>query len=202
MTYYCFKRIEPIQIEISKLIFKKEKNGKLNENEKMRLDKGNKIGILYSTKKLLYEGNKKNKNNFPPKKQKKSVYEEYNSEKNKNTEHFDLIDCSPKEKNKQSLKSHFKKKNVKIINKKYGNSNSVILSENNFSPSKFKKGKSETTQKNKKLSKKKYENDSLSDNENMETLSIRFEDYDNFELNNLDYIPACEIDKRSFFVSY
>ena len=37
-------------------------------------------------------------------------------EKNKNTEHFDLIDSSPKEKNKQSLKSHFKKKNVKIIN--------------------------------------------------------------------------------------
>ena len=36
----------------------------------------------------------------------------------------------------------------------------------------------------------------------LENKSLNLEDYDNFELNNLDYIPACEIDKRSFCRTY
>ena len=36
----------------------------------------------------------------------------------------------------------------------------------------------------------------------LENKQLEFKDYDNFELNNLDYIPACEIDKRSFCRTY
>ena len=35
-----------------------------------------------------------------------------------------------------------------------------------------------------------------------EETSLKFEDLDDFELNNLDFIPAYDIDKRSFFKTY
>ena len=35
-----------------------------------------------------------------------------------------------------------------------------------------------------------------------ETLSLKSENFDDFELNNLDYIPACDYDKRSFIKTY
>ena len=55
---------------------------------------------------------------------------------------------------------------------------------------------------NKKLNRKTSNiNLELKDN-NLENKSPNFEDYDNFELNNLDYIPACEIDQRSFCRTY
>ena len=100
---------------------------------------------------------------------------------------------------------------MKASNKKYAKSNSVIEMQNNYIISKFKESKinkvtkdedlmNDMIQTNKKLKTRKEEIISDYNDENMEAFGP--EDYDNFELNNLDYLPACEVDQRSFFVTY
>ena len=61
---------------------------------------------------------------------------------------------------------------------------------------------SDDNQTNKRLNEKISTNNLEMKDKALENKSPNFEDYDNFELNNLDYIPACEIDKRSFCRTY
>ena len=211
MIYYVYQGISPIRISISKIIFKKEKTDISNKNQGTKSEKRNKVGTSYSRKTLIYEEDKNKSVKYPPKKRKQSDLEVCKTDKNKNTEHFDLIDSSTKRKEDTNIKSYLKKKNMKASSKKYAKSNSVIEMQNNYKISKFKESKinkvtkdedlmNDMIQTNKKLKTKKEEIISDYNDENMEAFGP--EDYDNFELNNLDYLPACEVDQRSFFVTY
>ena len=53
-----------------------------------------------------------------------------------------------------------------------------------------------------KLNEDKLDNNLEIKNKNFQESPLINEKLDNFELNNLDYIPACELDKRSFIKTY
>ena len=196
LILYICKDNTQIKVSIAKIIFRKNSSSKLSEDETLEQENSSKKDKKKSLK-------------FPPKKRNKNNSVVINSEYNKKTDKIELIESSPEKSNKQNIANYLKQKKQKKIEKhrtkSVTNSNQQILGISKFNNKSSKKDK---IQSDESLTSKKYEGNKqqiiskIGEKNNIETLSLKHGDYDNFELNNLEYIPACEHDKRSFFVSY
>ena len=186
MIYYCQKEINPLKVEISKMIFDEQNKEKMEEYNRFSLKQYKDIKKEEKGKNILNRNNKKKKSkkgkkgNYPPKKQMVKVVPNYMSvEKFKQTENsnskWEVLDNN----NKLNIKE--KKGRMSKINANKGNNKGY---RNNFIASK-------------------KTNLRLKDDENEEnTDSELSKQLDNFELNNLDYEKACELDKRGFCKTY
>ena len=189
MIYYCQKEINPLKVEISKMIFDEQNKEKMEEYNRFSLkqykdikkeEKGKNILNRKNTKKKSKKGKK---GNYPPKKQMVKIVPNYMSvEKFKQTENsnskWEVLDNN----NKLNIKE--KKGRISKINANKGNKINNKGYRNNFIASK-------------------KTNLRLKDDENEEnTDSELSKQLDNFELNNLDYEKACELDKRGFCKTY
>ena len=175
MIYYCFKEITPIKIKISKIIFEEQNKDMLKE---INLSK-------FAGKKHKPKGKVKfkedSKINYPPKKSGKvrKVKKDmtiYNN--NLITENIDLIvesKSTKSTKHKQKRRAHQlpKPSEKELIHKD---------------------AKSEATR---VIRKKKHENE-----KDMEKSLSKNKILDDFELNNLEYVEACEYDKRTCLKTY
>ena len=190
MIFYSHKEINPLKVEISKILFveqNKEEKIKFNKFEKKQFQQYQSVKIKEKVKPNAKRYSKKKGNN-PPKKQiaKKpnafSVEEEINQTESEsyNTQVFgkgSRTDLKNRKTNlpKKATKSKFysPKNNKKNNELKLSNYN-----ENKNTVDKFyeHKNEGELQQKEKRL--------------------------DHFELNNLDYDEACELDKRGFCTTY
>ena len=189
MIYYCQKEINPLKVEISKMIFDEQNKEKMEEYNRFSLKQYKDIKKEEKGKNILNRNNKKKKSkkgkkgNYPPKKQMVKVVPNYMSvEKFKQTENSnskrEVID---KNNNNNKLNIKEKKGRMSKINANKGNNKGY---RNNFIASK-------------------KTNLRLKDDENEEnTDSELSKQLDNFELNNLDYEKACELDKRGFCKTY
>ena len=207
---YILKDIAPLKIYISKLLFK---NNSLesNINQIIQNDKTNKIdkNKTKSKNNLLNDKSKNKKINikYPPKK--KSIKLEKDiSNKNKSNEKLVLINSFSKRKNEKNLTNNLMTKNIRKKDKKMtkdvkklNNNNLEIFQIKNKNKRNNSIIKNEIQSAN-KLSLKTSNTYLKIKDKILENKSLNLEDYDNFELNNLDYIPACEIDKRSFCRTY
>ena len=184
MIYYCHKEINPLKVEISKIIFE--------ESNKEEKEKYNCLSIkqyqsenIKEKEKLKPKKSLKKKGNNPPKKQiPKKVFPNNKDFKRKESEQLEVFGKSSRlelkkrktkipEMNAKSTKSHTNKHDIfdkqLQLEDMYDNKNTVM---------RLKEGKNNQDEdsKDKKL--------------------------DNFELNNLDYDEACELDKRGFCRTY
>ena len=173
MIIYIQKEINPLKVEISKFLF--------DNKNKEEMVKYNKFGVsLYQKIKMTEKENPKirkntkKKGNFPPKKQitKKSA-QVYSTGKARKTSENSNIDIMGK-----SSRTNLKKKTTNLPKKttKSEKDSSKRNKNNKQSMDKFNESDEEELQKNKSL--------------------------DNFELNNLDYDEACELDKRGLCKTY
>ena len=172
IIYYILKEISPLRVEISKIVF----NTSLYESEKINTIKEGKI-----------INKKKNSAKNPPKKNlKKSENRKSLIPTQKTSDESGLIVFkNQKRKNIKTKTSNIKKNNSRINNKmnellanKKKNSEHIIL--NNGAKNK----------------------DIIKNIESENQLYDKNENLDNFELNNLDYDEACELDKRGFCRTY
>ena len=206
---YFLKDISPLKISISKLLFEKSNIYESNEALTYNIEKTNKRN-KNNANTILIEEDTKNRMKYPPKKSKKNKIEKAkdNSAKSKNNEKLDFLNQKPERKKQKNVTNNLMKKNIRKNDKKM-TKDAKNLNKNNLEIFKvktnnFKNEKiiSDDNQTNKKLNEK-TSNISLEiKDKTLENKSPNFEDYDNFELNNLDYIPACEIDQRSFCRTY
>ena len=179
MIIYCTKEITPLKVEISKILF--------NEQDKEEMEQYAKFNVKQfesaKTKEKINKKNKRNfkkKGNYPPKKQKANKSNAYgNGEANKQTEMNNLNVYG------KSSRTKLNKKKTNITEKS-NNSDKVVSKRNT------------------------KKNINIVDIENMNNESNNSEDeelkkdkkLDDFELNNLDYDEACEMDKRGFCKTY
>ena len=192
MIYYCQKEINPLKVEISKIIFEEQNKENMEAYNRFSLmqyknikkdEKGkNNKGIKISKK-------KKEKYYYPPKKQiakKGSAISKEDGFIVKQTEDSNSKGEVFENNNKNNLKGK-KGKKFAISNKpngKKGNKKNGIIYNNNYIGSK-------------------KTNMRLKDDENEEDNNSELsKKLDNNELNNLDYDQACDIDKRGFCKTY
>ena len=179
IIYYSFKDISPLKIEISKILFKEsEKLDNLEKKEFSKIQKGKLIKMKDKTK------IKKNiKGNYPPKKDKKRKIKSERDDYRKNTEDYELIQISKSNKKKSKNKGS-----------KTGRRSGKSLIENNYDIQDVmpKDYNSEFHPKENIYNIKKKAKEELEKKKNL----------DNFELNNLDYDEACELDHRGFCKTY
>ena len=201
---YSLKDITPLKISISKIVFTNNifESNINQENQKGHKNKKNKNK---QKEKLTNDKIKYKKVKFPPKKKSIALGKEI-SNKNKSIERIGFIDSFSKRKKHKSLSNNLKTKN--LIKKEKRMTNDIKrLNNNNLEIFQIKNKRSQIIDNNDSISIKKFNNKTSNKNlqfedKQLENKSLNFESYDNFELNNLDYIPACEIDERSFCTTY
>ena len=188
MVYYCIKDISPIKVQVSKLIFEDEENLKEAKNYiRFNTKKKSKINIK----------EKAAKENNPPKKGK--VRKSKQIVNNLVTENYEFIQL-PKKSN-QKIKQ--KNKNKELTKPSVKNLITDEINEIKSQETKVLKSKKIEVVKN---IRKNEDNEMNSSNEfkNKDKLkdSLKYNNLDDFELNNLEYIEACELDHRSFCKTY
>ena len=175
MIYYSYKEISPLKVEISKLIFietEKEKETQL-EKKVSKYQEG-KIDIKRSIK-------NKNKKQYPPKKEKsRRLNSVISGEVVNNTEDIEL-----KEKNKTKVKK-LKKKDKKTTRRLSKMGMALNLNEYQI----------------KDIQPNDYESENNKDDIIINDKKNEKKNLDDFELNELDYDEACDLDKRSFCRTY
>ena len=207
-----------MKLSISKLIFKrnsiynvnevklennnnKNKNNNNNNINNKRNSQKNKNNSINNNKKkesIKNADKTKKKIKYPPKRNKKPSAV---IGKSKSNEKLSLIEDSLNTKKEKPKMNNFVKKKSK---------NDIISDKNNLEIFKYKnkidktdeKIKGDDNETEKKLTSKRASFILDKKGKALENKQLEFKDYDNFELNNLDYIPACEIDKRSFCRTY
>jgi len=218
MILYFLRDISPLKLSISKLIFKrnsiynvnevklennnnKNKNNNNNNINNKRNSQKNKNNSINNNKKkesIKNADKTKKKIKYPPKRNKKPSAV---IGKSKSNEKLSLIEDSLNTKKEKPKMNNFVKKKSK---------NDIISDKNNLEIFKYKnkidktdeKIKGDDNETEKKLTSKRASFILDKKGKALENKQLEFKDYDNFELNNLDYIPACEIDKRSFCRTY
>ena len=206
---YFLKDISPLKISISKLLFEKSNIYESNEIQIINNEKKDKIKKNMSNKNLIIDEETKNRLKYPPKKNKKIKVEKENSIKSKSNDKFGFLNQNKDRKKEKISPNNLIKKNIRKNDKKT-TKDAKNFDKNNLEIFKVKTKKdkneksiiSDDNQTNKRLNEKISTNNLEMKDKTLENKSPNFEDYDNFELNNLDYIPACEIDKRSFCRTY
>ena len=209
MIYYCCKDITPIKVNVSKLLFEEEqKEGNLVTNISPILFKVKQAKTeksIKSSKSKRKKQNKTTKGAYPPKKSRtrKALKNSFDEKKNKNE--LKLIDLVKKKrhsiknrkpKDEESVKSDKVRKRKSIIDyqaeqEKYLKTRENLLNE------KIPESKNvnmETVYTNRKL-KPSEKDDNKNENKNSEI-------YDDYELNNMEYNEACELDKRTCIRTY
>ena len=200
MIYYIYKDISPLKISISKLVFEKFDNQESisikiitkEVGENNNTNKKNK----HSEKSTTKNAKKPKKIKFPPKRMSKNILKKENSDKKTINE---------------NIGSYLVKKNIITQDKNVGQNN-LKSNGNNINIFNPKNHRTKNSKINLKLSsveltKQKLNEDKLDNNleiknKNFQESPLINEKLDNFELNNLDYIPACELDNRSFIKTY
>ena len=183
IVYYSFKDISPLRVDISKILFKESE--KLNKLEKVEYSKIQKESML-KLKPKAKSKKKSIKGHNPPRKNKKVKLNTDLTEKRKNTEDLELIQFSKSNKRKS-----------KNQGPKFGRRSSKLgksLKENVYDiqdvePNDY---NSEYHPKENIINVKKKARENLEKQRHL----------DNFELNNLDYDDACELDHRGFCKTY
>ena len=212
MIVYCFNNISPVKISISKLLFEKSKDFQTNEIQIIKPENGHKLTKRKSKVELIDKEETAKKINFPPKKgtKRKSENNDLNKSRNKSKSILEKVGLIDNAKNKKkNLTVRFMKKNIRANNKKNTkkperkdkNNPDIfkIKQKRNLAEEKVIINQIETI---KKLKENKSNINFEIKDENIDNNSLKFEDLDDYELNNLDYIPAYEIDKRSFLKTY
>ena len=185
MLYYAHKGIAPLKVKISKIIF--DEAEEIAELEQQQFEKMKKEGkIKFKEKNIRRKSSKKGKKgNYPPKKNNIRNLKIDDSDGKKNTEEFVLVDDKKRKRGS--------KKQRKILSR-------IVEDVDEISdiPQIDIKEEEKTTKninnkviinKNKKQAKEEHE-------------KIKNKNLDNFELNNLDYDEACELDKRGLCKTY
>ncbi len=184
---YIFKGVSPLKVDISNILFqkKKDKNNNINTNNE-NVNQNDLINNNNNkkSKRKNSQNNKKNRKrrklHFPPKKKGK-INNGFNLRVKNETEDdhlMKIVHKKPKKQNKKKSDLAKKNKNEKhITQKKY--------EDNNFNKKHFEKISSEAE---------------TIEEKNIE--SKKEEKLDDFELNNLEYVEAIELDKRPFSQVY
>ena len=185
MIIYCIKEISPLKVYISKLIFKETEN-KEKLSTSFTGDIKNEKTMKYKEKsnmKLIK--NKKIKN--PPRKSKNIRTRTESSEDIKNTENNEFV--NPSNNNRKS-----KRKSTRARKSKSVQDSEQINYKKEEVNGNFKR------RKNKKINSTAINSKAVKENDKKE--KRRAEDLDMYELNNLEYDEACEIDDRGFCKTY
>ena len=173
IIYYLIRKIYPLKMTISKILEEKNLN---NDTDR----KGSNDELIINKKVITKKKEKSDEKlilppQFPPKKKIPKIVPSYNTDM-KTTEKIKLENFEKKrrtsDKRKTSNSSRRKKKS------KNKNDDSV---KSNF----------------KLQSKKEKEEENKNENDNQDKKNL-----DNYELNNLEYEEACELDKRGFLKTY
>ena len=185
MIIYCIREISPLKVHISKLIFKDIENKEKLSSSYTR-DIKNEKAMKYKEKsntKLIK--NKKIKN--PPRKSKNIRKRTESSENIKNTENNEFVNPS-----KINLKS--KRKSTRGSKSKLGQDSEQINYKKEDANDYHKRRNNKIINSIGITSKELKEEDKLK--------KRRTEDLDMYELNNLEYDEACELDDRGFCNTY
>ena len=176
MIHYCRKDIYPLRIEISKIIFNPSQNEIMEEYNKFAINQYEKPKIKDKGKQSM-KMNKNKKVQNPPKKQAGKKITN-STRPGSNSPDSKILVFS------KGIYSNSKKKTTSIHKKEYDIIKKDIMTEKNILTP--------------------YENKSSVNNlKNRVETEIKVENnLDNFELNNLDYDEACELDKRGFCKTY
>ena len=172
MMYYSSKEISPLKISISKIIFK---DTDIENNNNLDLKQKNKV----SPKKM------KVKEKNPPKKTNMKKIKEDIDDTPKNTEEFEFIGNDTKRKKKKNKTNNKMKRNSKIKRKSQKGKKNLDIQIRNINIENIDEIKTR---------------DSISKLQNYEKYLNK--NLDNFELNNLDYEQASELDNRGFCRTY
>ena len=187
MIFYCQKGINPLKIEISKILFDESDKEKMEEYNKFNLKQFKRIKNEEKEKNKGIE-NPKKKENYPPKKQKvkrgstsnikegiiiKQTISNSTKEVLENDEKNNKNNLQGKKGKILTKPDSSKEPHIKKRNKKNITNNSINI-------------------RNRKIS-------DLNEEDSNSELSRKL---DNYELNNLDYEKACDIDKRGFCKTY
>ena len=205
MIYYCCKDINPIKVEVSKLLFeeqKKEDKNKINPYLfQVRSTRTEKIQKSTKTSKKRKKGNIKNtKESYPPKKShiRKGLKNDFDEGKNNNN--LRLVDLIKKRNSKQSnvdegdMNSERPRKRRSILDYQAEQENILKTRENLLNDINLQTKGNDNIHSKRKLKEKEK---SVKINEN-----IKKYDYDDYELNNMDYDSACQFDKRTCLRTY
>ena len=207
MIYYCCKGITPIKVIISKLLFEEQMKAEDNPLKPIIfLAKPEKSKKSSKSKKNFQS--KSTKNNFPPKKTK--VKKTYNAtskkdnsfDKKKKGGDIKLIDIvknkkhntkNKKEKDTESIKSDKVRRRKSILDYQavanMKTKDNLVQKQSVYGDKAYDKFEKDTIQSETKLKSKDKEKN-------------KQENYDDYELNNMDYEQASEIDKRTCLRTY
>ena len=186
MLYYCIKEISPLKIKVSKYLFEEQKKENERQNNYIR---SNNVKRSTRKKKTKEKGEKPVEEmiNYPPKKGK--VRKSKNIINNLETENYEFMDLPKEIKPKPKPKA---KKSIKVISKP---SEEHLIKANDI---KSEDTKIKLTKKVEVIKERKHKEGKEEKNMNKKRNKI----LDDFELNNLEFVEACELDKRTCFQTY
>ena len=208
MIYYCCKGITPLKVGISKIIFEENQRND-NITDKQNLFLGNYISYNTKTSKsqrsLKNSESKKIKGNFPPKKvkAKKIKNDSFDNKNNKQTDDVKLIDIVKKRKKMTNKRAKFKDKES-VNSDKFRKRKSIVdYMDENAEKNKNKNGKDKSGIEVYKKSILSDKSEKLNNPEKtLDKLNEEKKVLDNYELNNLNYDDAYELDKRTCCKTY
>ena len=217
IIYYCIKDISPIKVEVSKLIFEEQnKNENYNKLQKIKPNIFQSYGTKSekskktkkSSKSKKKKQNKNNKESNPPKKFKAKKGKNANNsfERKKGNVEIKLIDVVKKRKHsiknakiagdQESVRSDKVRKRKSILD--YQAQIEILKTRENLMSQESINPKGNTTaieQSSKTLQTSEERSCMRNDNKNQDI-------YDHYELNNMSYFDASDLDKRSCFRTY
>ena len=174
MIYYCIKEISPVKLAVSKILFQEQNKENMRQDNLLK-----EYGKKRNKKLKIKEKSDNNKTvNYPPKKG--IIRKARKTASFLQTEGIEIIDTQKSERPKFKNKE---KNDKKII------------------PSQILMNKETLSDKEKIAKSKRFV--SFSDNKNKDDIkSKKNKILDNYELNNLEFVEACELDKRTFCKTY
>ena len=187
MIFYCQKGINPLKIEISKILFDESDKEKMEEYNKFNLKQFKRIKIEEKEKNKGIE-NPKKKENYPPKKQK------VKRGSTSNIKEGIIIKQTISNSTKEVLENDEKNNKNNLQGKK-----GKILTKPDFSNEPHIKKRNKKNITNNSINIRNRKISDLNEEDSNSELSRKL---DNYELNNLDYEKACDIDKRGFCKTY
>ena len=204
MIYYCCRDITPIRVSISKLIFEEQQKDK-NIAMKPLIFNAKSEKIKKAPKEKKNKKNKSTKDYAPPKKArvrrtKQTRNNNNSSERKKQTSNIKLIDLVKSK--RKSIKNKPQKDDEDAHSEQGRKRKSLI----DYQDEMVLKTREQllNSNANEKATAILYNNNKLESKKNLnseEKKKIQ-DSYDNFELNNMNYQDACDLDKRSCLRTY
>ena len=199
MIYYCCRDITPIRVSISKLIFEEQQKDK-NIAMKPLIFNAKSEKIKKTPKEKKNKKNKSTKDYAPPKKARvrrtnQTRNNNNSSERKKQTSNIKLIDLVKSK--RKSIKNKPQKDDEDAHSEQGRKRKSLI----DYQDEMVLKTREQllNSNANEKATAILYNNNKLESKKNLnsdEKKKIQ-DSYDNFELNNMNYQDACDLDKRS-----